>query len=306
MARFLAGADVGGTSTTVIVSNGERELGRAEGAGAAVRPGRALASAAMIAETVRSALAMAGTLRCSTLVIGAAGAGREIEREELRSALRQEGFADQIVVTTDIEIALAAAFGNDPGIVVTAGTGSVAVARDAHGRQHRSGGYGWQMGDEGSGYAIGRGALGAVSRAADARGPRTELTARILEFTRSENLDSLVRWTARAGVAEVAALAPTVLRTAAQGDTVASGIADYAARELAQLVQHLLQHFGDDERREVAVAFNGGLIAKDGLLAAALRAKLADEPRLRVLERPIDSASGAIAMALAHDNASRG
>jgi N-acetylglucosamine kinase-like BadF-type ATPase len=297
MTRILAGADVGGTSTTVIVSDGERELGRAEGPGAAVRPGRALASAAMIAETVRRALAMAGTLRCTALVVGAAGAGREMEREELRSALRQEGFADQIVVTTDIEIALAAAFGNQPGIVVTAGTGSIAVARDAHGRQHRSGGYGWQMGDEGSGYAIGRGALGAVSRAADGRGPRTELTARLLETTRSENMDSLVRWTAKAAVAEVAALAPTVLETAARGDTMAQGIADYAARELAQLVRHLLQHFGDDERREVPVAFNGGLIARDGLLTAALRAKLADEPRLRVLESAIDPAAGAIALA---------
>ena len=82
-------------------------------------------------------------------MVGAAGAGRPEERDELRSALRSEDLADQIHITGDIEIALAAAFGNDPGIVVTSGTGSVAVARDSFGRLHRAGGYGWQMGDEG-------------------------------------------------------------------------------------------------------------------------------------------------------------
>ena len=106
-------------------------------------------------------------------MVGAAGAGREPEREELRKALRGENLAPTVVVTTDIEIALAAAFTDGPGIVVSAGTGSVAVGRDQAGKRHRIGGYGWQMGDEGSGYAIGRAALGAVSRAVDARSPKT-------------------------------------------------------------------------------------------------------------------------------------
>ena len=63
-------------------------------------------------------------------VVGAAGAGREPEREELRKALRAENIATNVVVTTDIDIALAAAFDDGPGIVVSAGTGSVAVGRD--------------------------------------------------------------------------------------------------------------------------------------------------------------------------------
>ena len=167
MTRILIGADVGGTKTAVGVSDGERILARAEGSGAAVRPGRALASASVIAEVVRQALAGAGRLSGDVLFVGAAGAGREPERDELRKALRAENLAAAVVVATDIEIALAAAFDEGPGIVVSAGTGSVAVGRDRSGRQHRIGGYGWQMGDEGSGYAIGREALVAVSRAAD-------------------------------------------------------------------------------------------------------------------------------------------
>src|ERR671920_1824260 len=236
MPKILIGADVGGTKTAVAVSEDGKILGRADGPGGAVRPGRALVAATTITEVVRRALSAAGRLTADVMVVGAAGAGRDPEREELRKALRAENIAPNVVVTTDIDIALAAAFDEGPGIVVSAGTGSVAVGRDRAGKQHRIGGYGWQMGDEGSGYAIGRAALGAVSRAFDGRSPRTALSERVLAVTRSEDFDALVRWAAGASPAEVAALAPHVLDVAAHGDPLAQGIADYAARELTQLV----------------------------------------------------------------------
>jgi glucosamine kinase len=295
MTRILAGADVGGTSTQVVVSDGDRVLGRAEGPGAAVRPGRALVSATTIAEVVRRALGAAGTLRCEVLVVGAAGAGREAEREELRQALRGEGFAGQVVVTTDIEVALAAAFGSGSGIVVSSGTGSIAVGRDESGRLHRAGGYGWQMGDEGSGYAIGRGALGAVGRAHDGRGPRTELTPRVLAAARCDGFDPLVRWATNATVTEIAALAPVVIDAATAGDTLAKGIIDYAARELSQLALHLLEYFVSPT--PVAVAAAGGLLSPGRPLYPAVKTILTTEPRIRLLERAIDPAMGAVAMA---------
>jgi glucosamine kinase len=176
MSPVLIGADVGGSKTAVAVSDGTTIRGRALGPGAAVRPGRAIASAATIAETVRKAQSASGLGRGNVLVVGAAGAGRESERRELEQALRVETLADRVHVTTDIEVALTAAFGDGPGIVVVAGTGSVVMGRDPEGRMLRQGGYGWQMGDEGSGYAIGRAALGAASRARDGRSPETALT----------------------------------------------------------------------------------------------------------------------------------
>ena len=139
MTRFLIGVDVGGTKTAAGLSDGTQILTRAEGPGAAVRPGRALVSAGVIAEVVRQALAAAGRLSGDVLYVGAAGAGREPERDELRKALRSENLATTVVVATDIEIALAAAFDEGPGIVVSAGTGSVAVGRDRTGTRHRIG-----------------------------------------------------------------------------------------------------------------------------------------------------------------------
>ncbi|HET6578021.1 MAG TPA: BadF/BadG/BcrA/BcrD ATPase family protein [Gemmatimonadales bacterium] len=295
MTRILIGADVGGTKTAAGVSDGERMMARAEGPGAAVRPGRALASAAVIAEVVRQALAGAGRLTGDVLYVGAAGAGREPERDELRKALRTENLATRVVVATDIEIALAAAFDEGPGIVVSAGTGSVAVGRDRAGKRHRIGGYGWQMGDEGSGYAVGRAALGAVSRAADGRSPRTALSERILSVTRSEDFDALVRWAAGASPAEVAALAPHVLDVAARGDPLAQGIADYAARELTQLAICLLPMM--EVEPPVGVAITGGLLSSDGPLRQSVLKRLQEQSGLTPAETEVDAVLGAVRLA---------
>ena len=295
MSPILIGADVGGTKTAVAVVQGDTVVARADGPGAALRPGRTLQSAATIADVVRRALAGIGQLRGDVLVVGAAGAGRRAERDELARALRGEVLAERVLVTTDIEIALTAAFGDGPGIVVSAGTGSIAVARDPSGALHRMGGYGWQMGDEGSGYAIGRAALGAVSRARDGRSPETPLQQRLLAVTRSGDFDELVRWATTASPAEVAALAPAVLEVAAAGDVVARGIADYAARELSQLAICLLPQLAGGEPLRVALA--GGLLDADTLLRRMVLQKLGDQDGLTLVDTMIDSALGAVALA---------
>jgi glucosamine kinase len=295
MPKVLIGADVGGTKTAVAVSREGKIVGRADGPGAAVRPGRALASSSTIAEVVRQALSAAGLLTGDVLLVGAAGVGREPERDELRKALRGENVAASVVVTTDIEIALAAAFADGPGIVVSAGTGSVAVGRDRTGKRHRIGGYGWQMGDEGSGYAIGRASLGAVSRAVDGRSPKTALSDRLLRATRSDDYEDLVRWAAGASPAEVAALAPHVLAVAASGDPLAQGIADYAARELSQLAICLVPKM--DITPPIPVAVTGGLLGTDQQLRKTLLAKLAEEPLFQPTDTPVDAVAGALRLA---------
>lgn len=292
---MLIGADVGGSKTAVAVSEGGGILARADGPGAAVRPGRALASAVTIAEVVRRALATLGRLSGDVLLVGAAGAGRDPERSELAKALRAESLASRIEVTTDVELALAGAFETGPGMVVSAGTGSIAVGRDSKGARRRIGGYGWQMGDEGSGYAIGRAALGAVSRAHDGRSPRTALTDRVLATTRSSDFDALVRWAASASPAEMASLAPHVLEVAAQGDPLAQGIADYAARELSQLAICLLPQL--EAAPPVGVALTGGLLTEDRPLRRAVLARLREEPGLRPMDGPVDAVVGALRLA---------
>ncbi|HET7025195.1 MAG TPA: BadF/BadG/BcrA/BcrD ATPase family protein [Gemmatimonadales bacterium] len=294
MTTIFVGVDVGGTKTSAAVGSATEVLSRASGTGAAVRPGRALASAQTIAEVARKALAASGALTARAMVVGAAGAGRAAEREELQRALAAEKIADLVQVTTDIELALVAAFGTDPGIVLSAGTGSIALGRDATGATHRAGGYGWQMGDEGSGYGIGRAALGAVSRAHDRRGPATKLTLRVMAAAKARSFDDLINWATLATPADVASLAPGVMEMSAHGDAVAQGIVDYAVRELVLLATALAPLIS---KNAVPVALSGGILGEEGLLRAAVTAKLREAPALSVREAPVEGALGALTMA---------
>jgi glucosamine kinase len=233
--------------------------------------------------------------RGDTMVVGAAGVGRDPERGELRDALRIERVASRTIVTGDLDIALEAAHGQGPGIVLVSGTGSVALARDKEGVQHRAGGYGWQMGDEGSGYSLARAALLAVGRARDGRGPATTLLDAILAAGLVKSFDELVRWTNAAEPREIAALAPAVFATAARSDAVAQGLVEAAADELAALVAPLITAFSG--KGAIPIALTGGHLAPGRPLRAPVETRLKRERRLEILEAPLDPAEGALAMA---------
>jgi glucosamine kinase len=98
--------------------------------------------------------------------VGAAGAGRE----EIASVVRRmvaEVVPGEIEVVGDMQIALQAALGGGPGVIVIAGTGSIAFGRDASGKTARAGGWGFAISDEGSAHWMGRAAVAAVLRSAD-------------------------------------------------------------------------------------------------------------------------------------------
>src|SRR2546422_9701649 len=163
---LLLGVDAGGSHTAVAIGDQRgRVLARADGPGSAMRPGGAERSAAVILDVARRAVTQAKVmLPASIALVGAAGAGRPPEQEALAAAIKAAGVAERVDVRGDTEIALAAAFGDGPGILINAGTGSIAYARGADGRLHRAGGHGWQLGDEGGGYWLGRRGLAAAAR----------------------------------------------------------------------------------------------------------------------------------------------
>jgi N-acetylglucosamine kinase-like BadF-type ATPase len=274
-----------------------RVLGRAEGPAAAMKPGGAAAAAAVIADTARRA---AGDvlLPAAHAVIGAAGAGRSQEQADLARAVIAAGVAETVRVLPDGEVALRAAFAEGAGIIVNAGTGSVAFARDPAGGMHRSGGHGWQFGDEGGGYWLGRRALDAAARAQDGRAEGSTLLARLLGALGLRQFDDLVRWSTTATPAQVAALAPHVLNAASEGEAIARRTVTDAAEELAGLAVALARHFPGSG--PIAVAATGGLVNPASALTTALRDALAVQlPRAELSTRHIDLALGALALAAA-------
>jgi len=296
-AVFL-GIDAGGSHTGVVVADGDGQvLARTEGPGSAMRPSGAEASAAVIADTARRAAAAAGVaLPADAAMVGAAGAGREPEQHELAAALIAAQVARRVRVAGDSEVSLAAAFGDGPGILINAGTGSIAFARTPDGRLYRAGGYGWQLGDEGGGYWLGRRALAAAARATDEPGESSTLLERLLVALGLGHMDDLIRWTATANPAQVAALAPHVLNAAREGEAVAQRAVHDAAAELARLVGVLARHFPSAEPIPVATA--GGLLRPTSPLLAALRATLTVHvPRARLMDKPVDAPVRAVQLA---------
>jgi len=296
----LLGIDCGGSHTAVAVGNANgRVLARAEGPGSAMRPGGAERSAAVILDVAHRAATQARVmLPASLALVGAAGAGRAPEQEALAAAIATTGVAERVDVRSDVEIALAAAFGDAPGILINAGTGSIAYARTPDGKLHRAGGHGWQLGDEGGGYWLGRLALVAAARAHDGLEESSTLLERLLVALGLQTFDDLIRWTATATPAQVAALAPHVLNAAREGETVAQRIVTEGALELSRLVRVLMPHFSGKEPIKMATA--GGLLRPGSPLLTALRVSLAqDLPRARMSEGggSVDAPVGALRIA---------
>lgn len=142
-----------------------------------------------------------------------------------------------IVLSGDLQTALAGAIPANVGVIVIGGTGSAAYGRNAQGGDARAGGQGYYCGDEGGGSDIARQAFRAIYQADDGRAPATMLTDMILEHYQSPNLMALRNRIygdlSRDMLAQAAAL---VGRAAAEGDAVAQGILRYAGNELGRLV----------------------------------------------------------------------
>lgn len=295
LTTFL-GVDAGGSHTTVVVADpAGNVLVRVDGPASAIRPGMGPKSAAIIADTARRAATQAGAaLPAVWMGVGAAGAGRDVERGELEEALLDVGIAERVQVISDGEAALRSAFGREPGMLISAGTGSIAYARDPSGRLHRAGGYGWQLGDEGGGYWVGRRALGAVGAQRDGRGEGSTLGSRLLGALGLRDFDDLVRWAANATPGQVAGLAPHVVNAAREGERVAQSIITDGAAALGDLVRVLLNRFPNSG--PVPLATGGGLLRAESPLLLALRSNLSGDP-VALAHRTVDPALGALSLA---------
>lgn len=301
--RVVVGVDGGGSKTRVLVADGRGEmLGSFDGAASAVRPGEAEHSANVIAACVSEALTAAGVAgeRPVALCVGVAGVGRPAEREQLWRALVQRDVASEVLVAPDAQVALDDAFGDGPGILLVAGTGSVAFGRSPAGDEARVGGWGPVCGDEGSGAWIGRRALSVVTASLDGREPETSLVGAVLTAAELNEPGELVGWAATATPAQLATLAATVVSAAAGGDLRASSILDLAAEELSLHVRALARQLFADERAACPVALAGGLLKSGSALRKRLEHRLkSSTPGAQIVAGDVRPERGAMRAALA-------
>jgi N-acetylglucosamine kinase-like BadF-type ATPase len=205
--------------------------------------------------------------------LGIGGIDRVDERARLTEWARTT-IASHVQVVNDGEIVLAAGSSENWGVALIAGTGSIAWGKTRDGRISRAGGWGYLIGDEGSGFDLAREALRAATHSADGRGEPTQLLDLILAHWGLQSAAEIVPQVYRSGrkPADIAKLTPLVIQTAKQGDQVAKNLIARAVHALADTVIAVVRQLQFPDEK-IPLALTGGLL----LGAESLRADLLSE-----------------------------
>jgi N-acetylglucosamine kinase-like BadF-type ATPase len=297
----VLGIDAGATKTVCLLADDQgRVVGEGRGPGANLHIAGELAVEKVLHAVMEQAFGDRA-IAPAAICLGMAGVDREDEAQIVRGIMRRMGFKSRVLVVNDALIALVAGAGDSPGVVIIAGTGAIVYGRNAGGVAARAGGWGHMIGDEGSGYWIGREALSAVMRAADGRGPATRLTADILAHFEISDVSRLPRivYDREQPRMAVAALGPLVQQVSEHGDAVATRILERAAEELVLAAGSVTTHL---EMRGDPFAFflAGSIFRVVPWLTADLGRRLVEvAPRSHVEVLDREPASGAVRLALA-------
>jgi N-acetylglucosamine kinase-like BadF-type ATPase len=295
---FFLGIDGGGSKTSCFVGDEKSLLGTGTSAGSnVVRVGERRARKSLGA-AIRQACAAANVTpaRLERTCVGIAG-GTLPEIAAVVRGLVSEFVRGEIEVVGDMVIAMEAAFGEGPGVIVIAGTGSIAYGRNSAGETARAGGWGFAISDEGSGHWIGRSAVAACMRAYD----------KAADAGPSESLDNIMRsWGVRSReqlvvaankLPDFAALFPAVVSAAEDGDAMACSVLTQAGGELANLAGIVIARlFG--KRRAIPLAVSGGVFGNSAIVRRVFEKSVrAAYPRTLLNRKVIEPVHGALALA---------
>ncbi len=283
---YVMGIDGGGSAVRVAVLAADLTI-CGQSTGPTTNPSVVGRDAARrtIQAAMREALGASALLpgQIAAVGIGVAGAAMTHAEDWLRAVVAEVTPQARVVPSADYEIALVGAHGERRGVLVLAGTGSLAYGVNAAGESALVGGWGYLLGDEGGGFWIGLEGLRAAVRGVEGRGPATALSGLLLEALRLGAPRELIGWLYHGEAArtrEIAALAPLVFAQAEAGDSVAVQIVNRAADELAAAARAVTRQLGMDRPR---IAFAGGLLSAETplrrALCAALELPTVPEPR---------------------------
>jgi len=301
---FYLGIDGGGTKTRCVLGNETEVLATAVAGGCnLVRLGEAVARESLH-HAVRQActIAKVSLEQIKAICIGAAGAARPEIAAKLRNILNEidPRFGACVEVASDAAIALEAAFGEGPGVIAIAGTGSIVYGRDESGQTVRAGGWGFAVSDEGSGHWIGRNAISALLHARD-EGHETALTALVLEAWKLADLDVLIQRANATPPPEFPRLFPLVVRAAGDGDTLARELLARAGAELAALAGIVLRRISPAPPY-VPVATTGSVFRQSREVREVFYNRLqANFQGIILLDDFVDPVMGALALARSAD-----
>ena len=209
---------------------------------------------------------------------GIAGAATGENAARMTEFLTSLGFA-RAECQSDLALSLTVCLGDDDGIAVIMGTGSVAMGRCGE-QLYRAGGYGYLFGDAGSGFALGQGAILAALQAEDGSGAPTVLHGMVAAQCGKEKVLDALSDFYRGGKTEIARYAPLIFKAHALGDAVATGILMGNVQAIANNVRALGARMG---KEQVRVVICGGLVAKAHVILPLIEDALAGDGRTYAL-----------------------
>ncbi|MGB6299216.1 MAG: BadF/BadG/BcrA/BcrD ATPase family protein [Rivularia sp. (in: cyanobacteria)] len=257
---YVLGIDGGGSKTVCILINEKREiLGRGEAGCSNYQSIGIEAAKFSIESAINTALIQKNNIKINAICLGLAGVGRSKDIKVVENIVKEITVTrnikpQNIIIYHDALIALVGGIGNDVGIVVAAGTGSIVFGRNHQGKTKRVGGWGYILGDEGGAYQIAIAGMNAALKAHDGRGIYTGLVEGFKNYFGLNNIEELIEIIYRSGlgVKEIAALAPIVDNAAFLGDKVANQIIDDAVDELVKATVTVINEiFVEEEFVEV-------------------------------------------------------
>jgi glucosamine kinase len=301
--RLFLGVDGGASKTeALVIDENGTPLGRGLAGGSNhLRIGIEQATR-NIERAVNIALVQAGIAirQIAYAYCGIAGSDHPAHRQQVVDSLSIFFPRGNFTVDNDARIALSGAIGFGPGVVVIAGTGSVAFGRNPNGDEARAGGWGPTIGDEGSGYQIARAGLSAIVRAHDGRGPQTKMTELLCYEYDMCDPDELPRfvYATTTHADDIARYGRLVIEAAEAADPVAMAILDEAGRELGDCVLAVARRLGLTSTA-VPIAYVGGAFHAGELLLAPMRSViLAEAPQARIAPPQHTPVEGAALMAI--------
>jgi N-acetylglucosamine kinase-like BadF-type ATPase len=300
-ASHVIGIDAGGTKTVCLLADGHGQVvSEARGPGANLQAAGELEVEKVFHDVMERAIGDRPIMPAA-ICLGIAGVDRPGEHAVIEAIMRRIGYKARVLIANDALIALVAGVGDAPGVVLIAGTGSIAYGRNAANDAARAGGWGYVLGDEGSGYWIGRQALRAVVREADGRGRPTALTPLVLAHFGAARPQELVYaiYSQVLKPSAIAAVARAVERAADGGDPIALEILDLGARELAACAESVVTRLGLRDETFTFVLSGGVLEAVPRLASNVGQHLRTIAPGSRVARLDREPALGAVTLASA-------
>jgi N-acetylglucosamine kinase-like BadF-type ATPase len=259
---FHLGVDGGGTKTTAILCDEQGSVLRSVRMG----PGNiSVLDRGSVAQLIRNILyellAGEGLDKIQWATFAFAGAGRPEEKKTVRDLIKTAGL-HQFTVMSDAEILYFSIFADQPGILISAGTGSICLLRTAKGKFQQIGGWGYLLDDEGSGFDIGRTAIRFVLQELVEKNTPSDFSKKLLLFYGLENPADLISiiYSSINPPNLVASCARLVCDLAQQNDPVADQVLSQALDSLIGFVRQAIDFFKKYDETVDQAALAGGIL----------------------------------------------